>query len=146
MMIFEAIKYTFMNAIYRKTYYKWILGEDVYIEYPNKELYFKNKWMIVSNGIISIKKGYAWDGCSPKFIMLGLFRVGTPDGAIDTITGKAACYTASLGHDALYQFGAGRRKDADRIFLGEMLKVKFPLAYAYYYAVRVFGWMFWNKG
>ena len=48
-------------------------------------------------------KGYAWDGCSPKFQILDLI-FGTHDGAISENTGKAVTYYASMVHDVLYQF------------------------------------------
>jgi hypothetical protein len=31
---------------------------------------------------IVVRKGYRWDGCSPKFNILNLFWVGTPDGLV----------------------------------------------------------------
>jgi hypothetical protein len=94
-------------------------------------------------------KGYAWDGCSPKFQMLDLI-FGTPDGAVSENTGKAATYFASMVHDVLYQFheefkGKISRKQVDRIFLDEMEKEHFMPARMYYMMVRALGWMYWRK-
>lgn len=33
-------------------------------------------------GMIIVARGYRWDGCSPKFNVLDLFWIGTPDGVI----------------------------------------------------------------
>lgn len=90
---------------------------------------------------------YAWDGCSPKFLILGL-AMGTPDGAVNPKTGKPITYYASMAHDVLYQFrkqlkGTVTRKQADRVFLELLRKDGFELAEVYYRAVRLFGWTYW---
>lgn len=63
---------------------------------------FENEWVFIRNGFMRIKKGYAWNGCSPKLDVLGLFVVGTPDGRLRH--GKPITYFASCAHDALCQF------------------------------------------
>jgi len=94
-------------------------------------------------GTIIIPKGYAWDGCTPKFTFLDLV-FGTPDGAIGK-HGKPKTYYASMVHDALYQYKSEvpiSRKEADKLFY-EMLKEEdFYWSKVYYFAVRAFGWMF----
>ena len=119
-------------------------SEEVSIQ-PNEDLEFRDErhrlWLeIKQDGTITVKEGYAWDGCSPKFNILDLFWVGTPDGAIDE--GKPITYYASLVHDALGQFRKEEempfdRKQRDLIF-AEMLE-GFVFQGLYYMAVRIFG-------
>ena len=119
-------------------------SEEVSIQ-PNEDLEFRDEchslWLeIKEDGTITVKEGYAWDGCSPKFNILDLFWVGTPDGAIDE--GKPITYYASLVHDALGQFRKEEempfnRKQRDFIF-AEMLE-GFTFQKLYYMAVRIFG-------
>ena len=119
-------------------------SEEVSIQ-PNEDLEFRDErhklWLeIKQDGTITVKEGYAWDGCSPKFNILDLFWVGTPDGAIDE--GKPITYYASLVHDALGQFRKEEempfdRKQRDLIF-AEMLE-GFIFQGLYYMAVRIFG-------
>lgn len=54
---------------------------------------------------------------------------------------------AAVVHDWLYRSKVYDRKTADRIFLEAMLVLninKFK-AYLFYYTVRLFGWIFWNR-
>ncbi|VEP15989.1 conserved hypothetical protein [Hyella patelloides LEGE 07179] len=117
------------------------LKED--LEFPDRDDEIRLK--IATDGTITVKKGYAWDGCSPKFNILDLFWVGTPDGAINE--NKPVTYYASLVHDALGQFAKKEsermpfnRKERDLIFK-EMLE-GFALQWLYYLAVRIFGGLY----
>jgi hypothetical protein len=102
----------------------------------NKHYYFldsKGKcWMMIFDNIITIKKGYAWNGCSPK-IWFGIWW-GTPD--------FEKTIFASLVHDILLQFHKTqhfplKRDQIDHIFK-EILKLsKFPLRAIYYFGVRL---------
>ncbi len=98
--------------------------------------------LITTEGIITVTKGYAWDGCTPKTCFLDLV-LGTPDGVVYVGTGKPKTYYASLIHDALYQFLPEdpplTRAQADRCFLLLMEESKFALRHIYWVAVRVFG-------
>lgn len=93
-------------------------------------------------GTITVTRGYAWNGCSPKFRLLDLL-VGTPEGVVNARTGQRKTYYASLVHDALYQFlGDGlplSRAQCDRAFLLLMRESGFRLAGIYWLAVRAFG-------
>ena len=118
--------------------YKWTLAEDggcykIPVTLPDCE----HPYVTIRDGWLYIYNGYAWDGCTPKKSVLGLFFIGTPDGHINYRTNKAFCYYASLVHDALYQYGIGTKQYADRLFLN-MLK-DFPLRKLYYCVVRRFG-------
>lgn len=102
----------------------------------------KLRLVIAQDGTITVKKDYAWDGCSPKLNILGLFWIGIPDGALDE--GKPATYYATLVHDALGQFCEENdypfdRRQRDLIFK-EMLEQKhFKLSLIYYLAIKIFG-------
>ena len=96
------------------------------------------------DGAITVTRGYAWNGCSPKFRVLDLL-VGTPEGVVNARTGERKTYFASLVHDALYQFRSDglplSRAQCDRCFLLLMRESGFALAPLYWAAVRVFGWL-----
>ena len=97
---------------------------------------------IRQNGELKILKGYAWDGCTPKFCLLDIV-LGVPDGVVHERTKRPKTYYASLVHDALYQFLNDdlplSRKDADQCFLKLMQESDFALSKLYYWAVRCFG-------
>lgn len=100
-------------------------------------------WLILSwNGNIEIRKGYSWDGCSPKFEMFGKVW-GTPDGSINKDTSLPKTYRASLVHDALLQFSQSEvmpftRKEIDKLFYFILKQDKFKFAYLYYIFVRLY--------
>jgi len=100
--------------------------------------------VIETSGRITVMRGYAWNGCSPKFCVLDIL-IGTPDGVVHAGTGKPKAYYASLVHDALYQFlpvaAPVTRRDADRCFLRLLAASDFKPRYVYWLAVRVFGWV-----
>ena len=100
--------------------------------------------LLTTDGTITVTRGYAWDGCTPKFFFLDVV-FGIPDGVVDTRTGHPRTYHASLIHDALYQFLPEglplSRAQADRCFLDLMATRNFALRYVYYAAVRLFGWL-----
>lgn len=90
---------------------------------------FENDWVTIHSSDIAIKAGYAWDGCSPCVSVLGLFYLGSPDGAEHL--GLPATYHASLVHDVLCQWRNETRitkAAAVGVFRDLMLEVKFPLA------------------
>ena len=58
----------------------------------------QTRLLITTDGTITVLKGYAWDGCTPKVCFLDLL-VGTPDGAVYEGTGRPKTYYASLVHD-----------------------------------------------
>ena len=88
---------------------------------------------------IRIFEGYAWDGATPKFSVLDLFWIGTPDGLL--YCGKPKIYYSTLIHDFLLQFRKElglTRKQCDDRFLKEMTKNKFKLRWIYYLVVRMY--------
>ena len=110
----------------------------------------KRRLEIRRNGEIRVLKGYAWDGCTPKFSLWDIC-VGTPDGVPNAVTKKPKAYYASLLHDALYQFSiAGLpaplndRAEIDRIFLEILERDAFAPRKLYYWAVRAIGGGFFH--
>lgn len=103
--------------------------------------------IIEAEGRITVTRGYAWNGCSPKVCFFDLL-LGTPDGVVDATTKRPKTYYASMVHDALYQFlGVGsplRRRQADACFLRLIGESAFSPRYVYWIAVRAFGWLVWR--
>lgn len=97
------------------------------------------------NGDAVVLKGYAWDGCTPKFTLFDSI-VGIPDGVPNHSTTKPKAYYASLLHDALYQFMdldmPISRKGADEVFLALLKRDDFGPRRVYYAAVRYLGGIF----
>ena len=111
-----------------------------------------HNWINISEtGELTVKgsfdRGYAWDGCSPKFNFLNIVW-GTPDGAIHKFGSgdyKPRTYYASMCHDVLYQYKKCipvTRKEADYIFYLLMKESGFKLRHLYYAAVRLVGWAY----
>lgn len=114
----------------------------------DKDWAFQDKngttWLkLLRDGRIVIMQDYSWDGCTPKVCFLDIL-FGTPDGAVDSTTGKPKTYYASLVHDALCQFQPAdlplSRAQIDKCFFLLMQETNFTLRYIYYAAVRMFGW------
>ena len=104
--------------------YKYTLPENYnYYNERLKNVYYSSDWLHISNGYITIDKGYSWNGCSyvPDF-------KGT--------------YYASLVHDALYQYKVDR-KIADLVFYDLMKRDNFKLKWIYYKGVYFFGKFFY---
>lgn len=157
-----------------------------YVDYPlirvseyAEDKQFYSEWLIIHNGLIivnpgfstvtlrnntveydfSVKRAYAWDGCTPKRWFFWLVLVGTPDGAqksevIRTIDDEPPCkkkeqfwqraHHASLVHDALYQYLDSipiAKKDVDNLFHEMLIESGFSGAMAkiYHLAVRYLG-------
>ena len=103
--------------------------------------------IIETNGRMTVTRGYAWNGCSPKVCFFDLL-IGTPDGVIDPDTRRPKTYFASMVHDALYQFLRAEspisRRQADHCFLRLMAESHFKPRYVYWIAVRLLGWLVWR--
>ena len=117
-----------------------------------EELVFKDKTGVVRliiepSGVITVTRGYAWNGCSPKVCIADLL-FGTPEGVVHARTERPKTYYASLVHDALYQFLTDglplKRRDADEIFLRLMAETGFAPRWIYWFFVRLFGWLIWG--
>lgn len=111
-----------------------------------------HEWLhIRQNGVITVRKDYAWDGCSPTLKIFDWFYLGTPDGAMDEVSGLSLTYHASLIHDALYQFRFHpemplTRKQMDQCFLARLTESQYSLRTLYYGFVRIFGGVYNHIG
>ena len=116
---------------YSKYKYKFKVEENFSIELPFKIPDFVHPYASLKDGILSVKRGYAWDGASGPII-----------NTRDTLV-------ASLVHDVLYQAmrlnliksSKENRKIADKNFF-EILKmngVNSIRRKVWYLAVRLFG-------
>lgn len=115
---------------------------------------FENEWFkLVKDGTVVVKgthyKGYAWDGCSPKFKIKDWY-FGTWEAVLNFNTGQSKTYHASLIHDVFYQFAKDvrslvKRKEVDQEFLNILKRDGLRFAKLYYIFVRWFGWIWWYK-
>lgn len=116
---------------YSEYKYKFKVEENFSIELPFKIPDFEHPYASSKDSILSIKRGYAWDGASGPII-----------NTRDTLV-------ASLVHDVLYQAmrlnliksSKENKKIADKIFF-EILKmhgVNSIRRKVWYFAVRLFG-------
>ena len=116
---------------YTKYKYKFKVEENFSIELPFKIPDFQDQYASLKDDILSVKRGYAWDGASGPII-----------NTRDTLV-------ASLVHDVLYQAmrlsliksSKENRKIADKNFF-EILKmngVNSIRRKVWYFAVRLFG-------
>jgi hypothetical protein len=129
----------------RKGIYKFVTREDCVYSTSLANINFENEWLSIQpDGTVTVKgtneQGYAWDGCTPKWNVLDLLLIGTPDGRVIVNTEKPITYYASLIHDILLQFRTDigiSRKQADRVFLQYL--GDFSLRYLYYIVVRGYG-------
>lgn len=70
---------------------------------------YAGEWLEIRHCRLAIRKGYAWDGCSPSFrlpggpLLPGGAWFGPWDGPLRP-DGRPVCWRASLVHDALCQF------------------------------------------
>jgi hypothetical protein len=103
--------------------------------------------IIDTGGDITVTRGYAWNGCSPKLCCFDIL-IGTPEGVVHVKTERPKTYYASLVHDALYQFLRDglplTRRDADEIFFRLMAESNFAPRRSYWACVRLLGWLFWG--
>ena len=107
-----------------------------------KGIEFINDNCEIKDGIIKIKSGYGWDGCSPTYKILFLW-IGTPDGERG-LDGIPVGYYPSLVHDCLCQYKLKidiTKEKVDLIFYELLLEygMKEWQANLYYRAVKLFG-------
>lgn len=134
--------------------YVYCLNEDYRCQTSITGWEFENEWFkLAKDGIMLVKgthyKGYAWDGCSPKFKIKDWY-FGTWEAVINFNTGQSKTYYASLIHDVFYQFAKDvrsfiKRKEVDQEFLNILKRDGLRYAKLYYIFVRLFGWIWWYK-
>ena len=117
--------------LYSKYHYKFKVEKDLNLKLPVSMPDFEHEYCSVKDGVVYVKKGYAWDGAS-----------GPVFNTKNTLV-------ASLVHDVLYQaqrlnlieHNSTNRKNADENFY-ELLKyfgVNPVRCKIWYLAVRFFG-------
>jgi hypothetical protein len=109
-------------------------------DFIEPETTFVNPWLSIRNSVITVSKGYAWEGCSPKLSILDLWVLGIPDGRLHH--GLPITYHASLVHDALTQFRATlpiTHQQATAIFDAMLKECDFACRNLYVLAVKLFG-------
>ena len=134
--------------------YIYCMRDDFKYQSFIKERSFENEWFNLDpDGIVTIKgthyKGYAWDGCSPKFKIKDIY-LGVPEAVLNFTTGQSKTYYASLIHDVFYQFSPKvrrfiKRKEVDREFYAILKRDDFRFSWFYYIFVRLFGWIWWYR-
>ena len=120
-----------------------VLDLDLNIETTRivQGLNYEGVYLNIKNGIITVKKGFIWNGCT-----------WARDGERGA-DGKPVSWKASCVHDALYRElnVPVKRETKDLIFYDELKKVNFkflkiiPASGMYYLGVRLFANIF-NKG
>jgi hypothetical protein len=127
--------------------FSWDSPLDIKQDYAFKDNRGVVRLILEHGGRITVTRGYAWNGCSPKFCFFDIL-FGVPDGVVDFHTGRPKTYYASLVHDALYQFVPDglplKQHDADRCFLKLMEATGFRLRHLYFSAVWSMGWLIWR--
>jgi len=124
--------------------FSWESGLEISEDLVFRDVSGGVRLILEPGGRITVTRGYAWNGCSPKFCLFDLV-IGTPDGVVHARTGRPKTYYASMVHDALYQFleadSPVTRRQADACFLRLMAESEFMLRHLYWAAVRLFGWL-----
>lgn len=125
--------------------WRWELAQDVTVRVPgNSEncvfLDSKNvQWGRLEHRFLTIRRGYWWNGCSPKRVAGGVW-LGTPD--------TQRTMLGSLVHDLLYQASGDplfpfTRDQCDHLFFRILSSSGSLLALPYYFGVVAFGdWFF----
>ena len=130
-----GIAYRFKSITDNMLHMRGLAPEGLVISFYDKN---DREWLVLTEFGAIIRKGYAWNGCTPKVYVpiLGIW-LGTPD-FIATIAG-------SFWHDVFYQFACCQdfplhRSDCDLIFKRIIeLNGARRRASVYHAAVRKFG-------
>lgn len=121
----------------------WLFQIDKDFTYRHQALEginYSNKWCSIADGVLTVKKGYAHDGCSPKYDICGLFVIGVPDGRQHL--GKPITHDAALVHDVFCQWRHSipiTKAATVQIFREMLHEVKFGPADIYANAVDRWG-------
>ncbi len=129
--------------------YKYVHEKDEWLRTTLTGHELDSPWFrLDKDGTLTVKgsngQGYAWDGCSPKWIWIQLIW-GTPDGKLDYRTERPITYYASMFHDSIYQHKKEvsiSRKEADILFMLILKESKYMWWHVYYLGVRLGGKFF----
>ena len=121
--------------------YLYKLEKDYTYQHPIFDgVLFENEWCHITGSKITVKAGYACDGCTPKVDLLGLVTLGVPDGRLHE--GRPMTYHASLIHDVLCQYRRElpfSKRGVVTLFADMLSDVGFPLRRLYVSCVDQFG-------
>ena len=138
----KDINFREMSPKEGKDHYRFITKHNLriawsgYVPYGTRLSFFDKKgteWLYMDHSCFIIKKGYAWDGCTPKRYLPILGWIGVPD--------FKKTLLASVIHDVLCQFQDTEhfplsRFEIDNIFKIILERQKFLLSFLYYVGVR----------
>lgn len=90
--------------------WRYVLPADFKVEILNPGIDdFHSEYFRIYGNTITVKRGYAWNGCNPAYLYRLPFStkeiwIGTPDGPVDESTGLPQSWKASLIHDCFCQY------------------------------------------
>jgi hypothetical protein len=130
-----GLAYRFKSIEDNELHGKGFAPEGLVISFYDKN---DREWLVFTEHGAIMRKGYAWNGCTPKvYVPVLRFWLGTPD--------FAATIAGSFWHDGFYQFSCCwdfplHRSDCDDAFkqIIELNGGK-KTAAVYHWAVRKFG-------
>ncbi len=131
------------NTIYPSAYIKYVSNDKDVIFGAVKVLSDYETLSRNSNQAVlevNIRKGYSWDGCTPKTKIKNKV-IGIWDGFTDATTLLPDCYNASLVHDFLLQFRHQTLLPIDvinTVFYQQLNKDNFIFSKLYYNAVLLY--------
>lgn len=121
--------------------YKYVLSHEATYDVPELDgVEFESEWATISGGRMTVREGYAHDGCSPKFKFLGKVW-GVWDGPNDE------CEIASRVHDVLCQYRGlvpVTRKQTIKVFCRLLKDAGWKLRVLYVCCVYKFGPKNWT--
>ena len=135
-----------------KKFRRWLSGEGQYRYRAWRSFVFhtaiygrsfENDWVqLEPDGLFTVKYGYAWNGCSPTWLLFRWIYIGTPDRPYNPATGLPITGLASMLHDALEQFNVElgiTHAESAAEFCRELRTTGWWAANIYCQAVRKFG-------
>lgn len=96
-----------MKKVFNEPVFKFYLNEDVtHVSRFWICEKFRSEFLNVDGNKLTLKRGFKWDGCSPKITWKDLY-IGTPDGVIEKFGEKNYLPKSGKGsgfHDALWKY------------------------------------------
>lgn len=135
-----------------KKHYLYTLQEDKVLNTNIRGKYYIGKWgMLYSDGRLEIKKGYSWDGATPRFIFsIPKLNFWTTFGTWNGPKGKDGfdlLHDCTLAHDFGNQNLRGiiNYEEWQHLMTDCMEAKKFKYSRLYKFAIYAFGWIWWGK-
>lgn len=103
MNIYTTLLSALFNLLPSSRRWRYRLEKDfTYFSEHLRGIKFDSQWLIIDDGNVTVKTGYAWDGATPAFYFLGVWW-GVWDGPKGKDK-KPSSWQATLVHDAMCQF------------------------------------------